>query len=54
MPVFQLSIEGFVPTLLFFAYSSLISITFAVLTGTVGFYAAYYFLCRIYGAVKID
>ncbi|CAD5210142.1 unnamed protein product [Bursaphelenchus xylophilus] len=50
----KLSIEGFVPTLLYFVYSSLISITFAVLTGTVGFYAAYFFLRRIYGAVKVD
>uniref|UniRef100_A0A914EJ69 Transmembrane 9 superfamily member n=1 Tax=Acrobeloides nanus TaxID=290746 RepID=A0A914EJ69_9BILA len=50
----KLNIIGFVPTLLYFSYSFLIALTFWVLTGTIGFYAAYFFLRRIYGAVKID
>ncbi|KAI1724718.1 endomembrane protein 70 domain-containing protein [Ditylenchus destructor] len=50
----KLNIIGFVPTLLYFTYSSLIALTFWILTGTIGFYAAYFFLRRIYGAVKID
>lgn len=29
-------------------------ITFYVLTGTIGFFAAYSFIRKIYGAVKID
>lgn len=53
-PSFQLNIIGFVPTLLYFSYSFLIALTFWMLTGTIGFYAAYFFLRRIYGAVKID
>ncbi|KAH7722530.1 Endosomal P24A protein precursor [Aphelenchoides avenae] len=50
----KLNIIGFVPTLLYFSYSFLIALTFWMLTGTIGFYAAYFFLRRIYGAVKID
>jgi len=50
----KLNIIGFIPTLLYFAYSFLIALTFWILTGTIGFYAAYFFLRRIYGAVKID
>ncbi|VDM42616.1 unnamed protein product [Toxocara canis] len=51
---FQLNIIGFIPTLLYFSYSFLMALTFWLLTGTIGFYAAYSFVCRIYGAVKID
>ncbi|KAI6178644.1 Transmembrane 9 superfamily member [Aphelenchoides besseyi] len=50
----RLTIIGFVPTLLYFAYSFLIALTFAICTGTVGFIASYIFLIRIYGSVKID
>jgi transmembrane 9 superfamily protein 2/4 len=50
----KLEIVGFIPTLLYFSYSFLMSLAFWLLTGTVGFYAAYAFVCRIYGAVKID
>ncbi|CAB3408173.1 unnamed protein product [Caenorhabditis bovis] len=50
----KLNIEGFVPTVLYFGYSSLIAITFFFMTGTIGFYAAHYFLIKIYAAVKID
>lgn len=50
----KLNIVGFIPTLLYFSYSFLMAITFWLLTGTIGFYAAYSFVCRIYAAVKID
>lgn len=50
----KLNIVGFIPTLLYFSYSFLMAVTFWLLTGTIGFYAAYSFICRIYGAVKID
>lgn len=50
----KLNIVGFIPTLLYFSYSFLMALTFWLLTGTIGFYAAYSFVCRIYGAVKID
>uniref|UniRef100_A0A915JV90 Transmembrane 9 superfamily member n=1 Tax=Romanomermis culicivorax TaxID=13658 RepID=A0A915JV90_ROMCU len=50
----KLEIIGFTPTLLYFGYSFLIAFAFWLLTGTVGFYAAYAFVRNIYGAVKID
>ncbi|VDN04009.1 unnamed protein product [Thelazia callipaeda] len=50
----KLEIIGFIPTLLYFSYSFLMALTFWILTGTIGFYAAYSFICRIYAAVKID
>ncbi|CAD6199143.1 unnamed protein product [Caenorhabditis auriculariae] len=50
----KLTIEGFVPTVLYFSYSFLIALTFWFMTGTVGFYASYLFLKKIYAAVKID
>ncbi|GFO03199.1 transmembrane 9 superfamily member [Plakobranchus ocellatus] len=50
----KLEITEFIPTLLYFGYTFLIVFTFWILTGTVGFFAAYWFIVRIYGAIKID
>lgn len=50
----KLDIIGFVPALLYFGYTSLMCLTFWLFTGTIGFYASYFFVCKIYGAVKID
>lgn len=50
----QLEIDDFIPTLLYFSYSFLMSLAFFLFTATVGFYASYWFVRRIYGAVKID
>ncbi|GIY92867.1 transmembrane 9 superfamily member 4, partial [Caerostris extrusa] len=50
----KLEITEFIPTLLYFAYTGLMVLTFWILTGTIGFYAAYFFIRKIYGAVKID
>ncbi|KAF0290145.1 Transmembrane 9 superfamily member 4 [Amphibalanus amphitrite] len=50
----KLEIDEFVPTLLYFGYTAIIVITFWLLTGTIGFWAAYTFIKKIYGAVKID
>jgi len=50
----KLEIDEFVPTLLYFSYTSIMVITFWLLTGTIGFYAAYAFIRKIYAAVKID
>lgn len=52
--VTKLEITEFIPVLLYFSYTSLMAITFWLLTGTIGFYAAYFFVRLIYGAVKID
>lgn len=50
----KLEITSFVPTLLYFSYSIIIVVTFWVLTGTIGFYAAYLFIRKIYAQIKID
>ncbi|KAK7501513.1 hypothetical protein BaRGS_00007317 [Batillaria attramentaria] len=50
----KLDITEFVPTLLYFGYTCIIVLTFWVLTGTIGFFAAYWFIRKIYGAIKID
>lgn len=50
----KLDINKFVPTLLYFAYMSMISITFFMVTGSVGFFACLWFVRKIYGAIKVD
>ncbi|KXJ70770.1 hypothetical protein RP20_CCG022554 [Aedes albopictus] len=50
----KLEITEFIPTLLYLGYTGLMVITFYILTGTIGFFAAYSFIRKIYGAVKID
>jgi len=50
----RLEITEFIPTLLYFSYTGLMVLTFWLLTATIGFYAAYMFLNKIYAAVKID
>jgi transmembrane 9 superfamily protein 2/4 len=50
----RLDITEFIPTLLYFGYTGLMVVTFWLLTSTIGFFAAYTFLTKIYSAVKID
>lgn len=50
----QLDIVEFIPSLLYFGYTTLMVLSFWLLTGTIGFYAAYMFVRKIYAAVKID
>lgn len=50
----KLEITEFVPLLLYFGYTAIMVVTFWLLTGTIGYYAAYLFIRKIYGAVKID
>ncbi|KAH8328558.1 hypothetical protein KR067_010773, partial [Drosophila pandora] len=50
----KLEITEFIPTLLYLGYTGLMVLTFWLLTGSIGFFAAYVFILRIYGAVKID
>ncbi|KAJ5941867.1 hypothetical protein N7516_002035 [Penicillium verrucosum] len=52
--LFKLHITGFVSSLLFFSYSFLACAVYGLLTGTVGFLAAYAFVRRVYGAIKVD
>ncbi|KAJ9667934.1 Transmembrane 9 super member 2 [Coniosporium apollinis] len=39
---------------LFLGYSALISVLFFVLTGTIGFFASWFFVLKIYGSIKVD
>uniref|UniRef100_A0A8C7WNG7 Transmembrane 9 superfamily member n=1 Tax=Oryzias sinensis TaxID=183150 RepID=A0A8C7WNG7_9TELE len=50
----KLDIVEFIPSLLYFGYTAMMVISFWLLTGTIGFYAAYMFIGKIYAAVKID
>ncbi|CAH0556992.1 unnamed protein product [Brassicogethes aeneus] len=50
----KLEITEFIPTLLYMGYTGLMVFTFWLLTGTIGFFAAYAFVRKIYAAVKID
>ncbi|XP_077991140.1 transmembrane 9 superfamily member 4-like [Glandiceps talaboti] len=52
--VTKLEIVDFIPSLLYFGYTFLMVFTFWILTGTIGFFAAYTFIRKIYAAVKID
>ena len=45
----KLNIQGSIPGMLFFSYSLLACTVYGLLTGTVGFLAAYAFVRRIYG-----
>ncbi|XP_024396557.1 transmembrane 9 superfamily member 7 [Physcomitrium patens] len=50
----KLDITKVVSGILYFGYMLIISYSFFVLTGTMGFYACYWFVRTIYAAVKID
>eukprot|EP00898_Chlorokybus_atmophyticus_P008168 jgi/Chlat1/8352/Chrsp80S07791 len=50
----KLDIDKMVSGILYFGYMFIISYSFFVLTGTIGFYACYLFVRTIYAAVKID
>lgn len=44
----------FVPTMLYFLYMSMASITFFLMTGAIGFFSCLWFVRKIYGAIKVD
>jgi transmembrane 9 superfamily protein 2/4 len=50
----ELNIDGFVPTCLYFGYMSLITITFFLLTGSIGYQSCFWFITKIYGSIKVD
>lgn len=52
--VTKLQIVGHTSTFLYFGYTSIMVILFSLLTGTIGFLACFYFVYKIYGAVKVD
>lgn len=48
-----LEIDGFVAGLAYVANAFLVSLAFGVCTGTIGFFAAYTFVRRLYSALKV-
>ena len=50
----KMSISGFISTLLYFGYTAIMVFLFFLLTGTVGFFACFWFVRRIYSSVKVD
>jgi len=50
----KLQIERFVSGLLYFGYTLIMALAFFVLTGTIGFYACFMFVRKIYSQVKVD
>ena len=50
----KLDITKVVPMVMYFSYMLVISYAFFCLTGTIGFYATYVFVRRIFASVKID
>ena len=49
----KLDITQTVPMLMYFSYMFMVSYGFFCLTGTIGFYACYFFVRQIYSAVKV-
>ncbi|CAO3681732.1 unnamed protein product [Umbelopsis ramanniana] len=49
-----LEIDGFVAGLAYVANAFLVSLAFGVCTGTIGFFAAYTFVRKLYSALKVD
>lgn len=49
-----LELQGFVPMLMFFGYSLMGTFIYGLITGTIGFLASYFFVLRIYSAIKAD
>eukprot|EP00386_Alphamonas_edax_P015838 GDKI01048396.1.p2 GENE.GDKI01048396.1~~GDKI01048396.1.p2 ORF type:complete len:658 (-),score=243.34 GDKI01048396.1:173-2146(-) len=50
----RLNITRFVSTLLYFGYMAIISYSFFLLTGAIGFLATFIFVRAIYGSIKVD
>eukprot|EP00608_Synchroma_pusillum_P000730 CAMPEP_0198443436 /NCGR_PEP_ID=MMETSP1452-20131203/70096_1 /TAXON_ID=1181717 /ORGANISM="Synchroma pusillum, Strain CCMP3072" /LENGTH=1118 /DNA_ID=CAMNT_0044164073 /DNA_START=74 /DNA_END=3431 /DNA_ORIENTATION=- len=50
----ELDFEGPVALLLYYGYMALTSLTFFLITGTIGFYACFWFNTKIFGSLKVD
>ena len=50
----QLDVDGFAGGWVYFGYMFMISFTFFILTGAIGFYSCLWFTRTIYGAIKVD
>ncbi|XP_059082193.1 transmembrane 9 superfamily member 2-like [Tigriopus californicus] len=52
--VTKLEIEGPASTFLYFGYTSIMVFLFFLLSGTIGFFACFWFVRKIYSVVKVD
>ena len=50
----ELSLDGFVPVLLYYSYMALVCLTFFIITGTIGSLGCFYFNIQIFASVKVD
>lgn len=50
----KLEITQFISGLLYFGYSFIMASIFFVLTGTIGYYACFFFIQKIYSLIKVD
>jgi transmembrane 9 superfamily protein 2/4 len=50
----ELELSGGIPLLLYFGYMSIIAFTFFLITGTIGYFSAFWFNTCIYGSIKVD
>ncbi|KAF0712890.1 hypothetical protein AaE_011930 [Aphanomyces astaci] len=50
----KLNITEVVSAFVYFGYMAMISLTFFFLTGTVGYFACFWFVRKIYASIKID
>jgi len=50
----QLQINFYVGAMLYFGYMFVMSFTFALVTGSIGFLATFFFVRAIYGSIKIE
>ncbi|KAI0478433.1 Nonaspanin [Xylariaceae sp. FL0804] len=50
----KLSLGGLSGTVLYVGYSALLSFLFFILTGSIGYFASWWFVQKIYGSIKID
>ena len=50
----KLTFEGLASAIIYFGYSFVMAINIFLFCGTVGFGACYWFVRKIYGAVKVD
>ncbi|CAK5043450.1 unnamed protein product [Meloidogyne enterolobii] len=50
----KLTITGIVSTILYFSYTAIFVFLFFLMTGTIGFFATYWFIHKIYSSIKVD
>merc|ERR1712093_345157 len=50
----RLQITKFVSAMLYMGYTAIMALEFFLLTGTIGFFACYYFVRQIYSSIKVD